>query len=605
MQQRMQRRTSQLEQALNNGDRLFPLEQTGGEIVIEALIRHGVEHVFGIPGGANLPIYDALPQYEKAGLIKHFLMGHEQGAVHAAEGYARATGKLGVCSATSGPGATNLVTGLQDAKSDSTPILAITGQVASHLIGTDAFQEADITGITRPCTKHNFLVRNIEELTFVLQEAMYIAETGRLGPVLVDLPKDISSKKTIPRWRNIEEIRKSLRGYNPYPEPKLDSLEKAFNFIKCSERPVLYVGGGVIAANASEALYKFATRMQIPVVSTFKALDSFPANHELALRAPGMHGSVAANYALNNADCVIALGARFDDRVTGKLSEFAQRAKVIHIDIDDSEIDKIKRTDVAIQNDIGIALYYLQKFAEMFSNQDRYAHWREQVRKWKDDWPLTYKKNIEEKIMPQFVIESLYEITKNQDVIIATGVGQHQMWVTQFYCFTKPRTFISSLGLATMGYGLPAAIGAQVACPNKLVIDVDGDGSFLMTQQELVVLGREQLPVKVLVIANRHLGMVKQWQTSYYNKNYSAVDIAYDRYPDFSKIAEGFGILGKRISKSREVVPAIEEMLSHSKPYVLHVDVDPDAEVYPMIGPGKSWKEIVYPFKPLPSIPEY
>ncbi len=588
---------------------------TGGAALLETLVRAGVTDIFGLPGGANLPIYDALPAFERAGVLKHHLVGHEQGAAHAAEGYARATGKLGVCFATSGPGATNLITGLQDAKSDSTPILAITGQVPTFLLGTDAFQETDIVGATRPCTKHNYLVSKSEDLVRTVQEAIYLATTGRPGPVLVDVPKDVSAAVITPRWFPAEEIAVGLPGYVPNLEQNLTGLDHALALLHGAHRPVIYAGGGIIAANAAHELYTFASTTHIPVITTFMALDSFPAQHELAFRAPGMHGSIAANYALNTADCILALGARFDDRVTGKMSEFAQRAKIIHVDIDAAELNKLKRVEVALQNDARTALAALIDETAKHPLDFQKTHaWREQVQEWKEGWPFTYEERAGY-IAPQRAIVELSRLTQNGDAIITTGVGQHQMWVTQFYHFSKPRTFISSLGLGTMGYGLPAAIGAQIARPDAQVIDVDGDGSFLMTLEELVVVGREQLPIKMLILDNQHLGMVAQWQRDFYSQNYSGVSVSHSsgtgkngsarqtRYPDFTTIAAGFGIPGERIGDPEQLVPALQRMLAHDGPYLLHLDVDPHAAVYPIIGPGKSWKDITYPFKPLPEIP--
>ncbi len=559
--------------------------RTGGEILIEALLRENVEVVFGIPGGAFLPTYDALPKYSK--LLRHVLVAHEQGGAHAAEGYARASGKVGVCFATSGPGGTNLVTGIADAKMDSTPLVAVTAQVGSKLIGSDAFQETDIVGVTRSITKHNYLVKDTHDLTRVIKEAFYLAGTGRPGPVLVDIPKDIQQIEIVPEFP--EKV--SMRGYNPDVKVDFSQIERAAEAIKHAKRPCIYAGGGVITSNASEELTKFVRKTKIPITTTLMGIGVFPENDPLSLKFPGMHGSIYATYAMNEADVLIAIGARFDDRVTGKLSEFVQGATIIHIDIDASEINKNKPADIPIQGDVKDALHALMSIIE----PGDYKAWHEQIAKWKRDFPFYYTQR-EGIITPQWVIEKLYEVTEGK-AILTTGVGQHQMWAAQFYTFTKPRTYVSSLGLATMGYGLPAAIGAQLAKPNDLVIDVDGDGSFLMTCHELCTIGREALPVKVLLLNNHHLGMVRQWQDDFYAQNYSSVFLGkateHD-YPNFAGVAEAFGIPSKRIRKPEEVQKALEEMVEFKGPYVLEVCVDPKQKVLPIVPPGGSWKDVIY-----------
>ena len=558
---------------------------SGGEIIVESLIREGVEVVFGIPGGAFLPTYDVLPKYSKQ--IRHILVAHEQGGAHAAEGYARASGKVGVCFATSGPGATNLVTGIADAKMDSVPLVAVTAQVTSTLIGTDAFQELDIVGVTRTITKHNYLVKHTEDVAQVMKEAFYIAGTGRPGPVLVDFPKDIQQNRVVANFPDKIE----MKGYHPEVKIDFSQIDKAAEAIKKAKRPCLYVGGGVISSNASKELFEFATKTNIPVTTTLMGLGAFPDNHRLSLKWPGMHGSVFATFAMNQADVLIAVGARFDDRVTGKLSEFAQGATVIHIDIDASEINKNKLANIPIQGDVKAALKALNAIV----SGGNYKAWHDTIKQWKEQYPFHYEKS-NTVIKPQWAIEKLYDVTEGK-AVLTTGVGQHQMWTAQFYTFTKPRTFISSLGLATMGFGLPAAIGAQFALPGQLVIDIDGDGSFLMTCHELCTIGREGLPVKVLLLNNHHLGMVRQWQEDFYAQNYCATYLGKKKdmdYPNYASIAEGFGIPSKRITNPADLPKAMEEMIAFNGPYVLEVMVDPTEKVLPIMPPGSGWKDVVY-----------
>ncbi len=560
-------------------------KRNGGEIIVESLLREGVEVVFGIPGGAFLPTYDVLPKYSK--LLNHVLVAHEQGGAHAAEGYARASGKVGVCFATSGPGATNLVTGIADARMDSVPMVAITAQVTGSLIGSDAFQETDIVGITRSITKHNYLVKRTEDLARVIKEAFHIASTGRPGPVLVDIPKDVQQNKIVPEYPDSV----NMRGYHPDVKMDFSQIERAAEAISKAKRPCLYVGGGVISGEASAELFEFATKANIPVTTTMMGIGAFPETNSLSLKWPGMHGAVYATFAINQADVLIAVGARFDDRVTGKLSEFAREATIIHIDIDASEINKNKIAHIPIQAHVKDALKALIPLVE----PGDYKEWHETIAKWKKQFPFYYE-HSDSVIKAQWAIEKLYDVTEGK-AVIATGVGQHQMWTGQFYTFTKPRTFISSLGLATMGFGLPAAIGAQYALPNQLVIDVDGDGSFLMTCHELCTIGRQGLPVKVLLLNNHHLGMVRQWQDDFYAQNYCATYLGKNNdmdYPNYAHIAEGFGIPNKRISKPGELVKAMEEMVSFNGPYVLEVMVNPKEKVLPIVPPGASWQDVVY-----------
>ncbi len=567
------------------GSESAKIKKSGGEILIESLIREGVHTVFGVPGGAFLPTYDVLPKYSKQ--LRHVLVAHEQGGAHAAEGFARASGKVGVCFATSGPGATNLVTGIADARMDSTPMVAITAQVASNLLGSDAFQETDIVGITRNITKQNYLVHKTEDLGRVLKEAFYIASTGRPGPVLVDIPKDVQANKVIP---NIPD-KVTMRGYNPEYPIDFSQMERAAEMIRKAKRPCIYAGGGVISGEASKELYDFAVKTNIPVTTTLMGLGAFPENHPLSLKWPGMHGAVYATFAMNNADVLITVGARFDDRVTGKLSDFAPGTTIIHIDIDASELNKNRKANLPIQGNVKDALRSLTEIVQ----PGDYKEWHETITRWKQQFPFYYEYS-DTVIKPQWAIESLHQVTEGK-AIIATGVGQHQMWTGQFYTFTKPRTFVSSLGLATMGYGLPAAIGAQMAMPNDLVIDIDGDGSFLMTCHELCTIGREGLPVKAMIMNNHHLGMVRQWQDDFYAQNYCATYLGKTDevdYPMNADIAKAFGIPSKRVSKPADLKKAIEEMITFNGPYVLEVMVDPKEKVLPIMPPGASWRDVIY-----------
>ena len=567
------------------------MPRKGADIVIEALKEEKVEVIFGLPGGAIMEVYDAL---YRDGSIKHILARHEQGAGHMAEGYAKATGKVGVAMTTSGPGATNIVTPIADAYMDSVPIVVITGQVPTHMIGNDAFQEVDIVGITRPITKHNFLVRDINELPLIIREAFYIARTGRPGPVLIDIPKDITQQLSDVPIPSLEEVKKSLPGYKPHVEGNIQQIKKAAQLIMEAKRPVLYVGGGAVNAEAQEELVELAELMKIPVTTTTQGKGAFPETHPLSLRMLGMHGTYYANMAVYNSDLLIAVGARFDDRVTGKIDEFAPDAKIIHIDIDPASISKNIVVDVPIVGDVKIVLRKLinelkRKGAKILYPEDR-EKWLEQIEKWKKLHPLTYR-NSKKVIKPQYVIEQIYEATKG-DAIIVPGVGQHQMWAAMFFKFSYPRQFLNSGGLGTMGFGLPAGIGAKIGRPEKEVFVVDGDGSFVMTMQEIITAVQYKVPVRVAIINNAYLGMVRQWQELFYDKRYSEVDLAVQ--PDFVKLAEAMGAVGFRAEKPKEVREIIEEALKiEDKPVIMDFVVDREENVLPMVPPGKSYKDMI------------
>ncbi len=567
------------------------MSRKGADIVIETLKEERVEVIFGLPGGAIMEVYDAL---YRDGTIKHILARHEQGAGHMAEGYAKATGKVGVAMTTSGPGATNIVTPIADAYMDSVPLVVITGQVPTHMIGNDAFQEVDIVGITRPITKHNFLVRDIDELPLVLREAFYIARTGRPGPVLVDIPKDITQQLSDVKIPTLEEVKKSLPGYKPHVEGNIQQIKKAAKLIMEAKRPVLYVGGGAVNAEAQEELIELAELMKIPVTTTTQGKGAFPEDHPLSLRMLGMHGTYYANMAVYNSDLLIAVGARFDDRVTGKIDEFAPEAKIIHIDIDPASISKNIIVDVPIVGDVKIVLRKLineikRKGAKVLHLEER-ERWIQQIEKWKKLHPLTYK-NSKKVIKPQYVIEQIYEATKG-DAIIVPGVGQHQMWAAMFYKYSYPRQFLNSGGLGTMGFGLPAGIGAKIGRPEKEVFVVDGDGSFVMTMQEIITAVQYRIPVRVAIINNAYLGMVRQWQELFYDKRYSEVDLSLQ--PDFVKLAEAMGAIGFRAEKPKDVREILEESLKiEDKPVIMDFVVDREENVLPMVPPGKSYREMI------------
>lgn len=561
------------------------MQATGAYILLESLKREGVDVLFGYPGGAVIDIYDELPRHPH---IRHILTRHEQGAVHAADGYARASGKVGTCLVTSGPGATNTVTGIATAYCDSIPMVIITGQVPTGLIGNDAFQEVDIVGITRPCTKHNFLVKRVEDLALTIRQAFYLARTGRPGPVLIDLPKDVVQAVTEFEWP--DEI--SMRSYNPTYKPNIYQLRRASEQIAASRKPLLLCGGGVIMSNASEVIKEMAKTLQIPVVSTLMGLGSFPSTDPLFLGMVGMHGTYAANMALNNADLLICAGARFDDRVTGKLAAFASKAKIIHIDIDPTSIRKNVQVEVPVVGDCRLALKEILDICKSrYASHDwkkEHEDWVQETAHWKEEQPLTWQPG--EKIKPQQVIEALRHLTRGE-AIITTEVGQHQMWAAQFYSFTEPRTLLTSGGLGTMGYGFPAAIGAQLALPDKMVITVAGDGSIQMNIQELATAVANKLPVKVVILNNGHLGMVRQWQELFYNRNYSSTNM--EAQPDFVKLAEAYGAEGYRIEKPEDLLPELEKALSTPNPAFIDVRVEREENVYPMVPTGAALDEML------------
>jgi len=553
------------------------MKMNGAKILIECLKRENVEVMFGYPGGQVLPIFDQL--YDAP--IKFVLTRHEQAAAHAADGYARATGKVGVCLATSGPGATNLVTGIATAYMDSIPMVAITGQVKSSLIGNDAFQEADITGITRPITKHNYLVEDIKDLARVMKEAFHIASTGRPGPVLVDIPSDIQMQET--EFDYPEKVQ--IRGYNPTYNGHPGQIKRAARAIGESKRPILYVGGGAIACDAADEVYKLATKNDIPVTMTLLGLGAFPMTHSLALGMLGMHGTAYANHAIMDSDLIIAVGARFDDRVTGKLDAFAPHASVIHIDIDPASVSKTVDVDIPIVGDAAIVLKQLNKMVKKPDTKE----WLKTIDGWKRTYPMKYKDD--EKLRPQYVVEQIYEATKG-DAIICTEVGQNQMWAAQYFKFTKPRTIISSGGLGTMGYGFPAAIGAKLGRPKMPVFDVAGDGSIQMNIQELATAVIEKIPVKIAILNNSCLGMVRQWQELFYGKRYSYTKLC-EGCPDFVKLAESYGAVGMKITKKKDVRKAIDKALKIDNTVIMDFRIEQEENVFPMVPAGEAINKMI------------
>lgn len=563
---------------------------TGAQSLIRSLELAGVDTIFGIPGGAILPAYDPLMDSKK---VRHILVRHEQGAGHAAEGYALATGKVGVCMATSGPGATNLVTPIADAHMDSVPMVAITGQVPSKAIGTDAFQEADIRGITFPITKHNYLVTNPADIPKAIHEAFHIASTGRPGPVLVDISKDALNKVADFVWPS--EI--NLPGYRPTTKPNNKQVREAASLILFSKKPVLYIGGGVIKASAHKELLELATITQIPVVTTLMARGAFPDSHPQHLGMPGMHGTVAAVGSLQQSDLLIALGTRFDDRVTGDLSSFAPDAKIIHADIDPAEIGKNRFVDIPIVGDAKEII--LQLVAAIKDEQGKgsvgdYEAWWSTLNHLRETYPLGYDLPIDGSLSPQYVIERLSDIT-GPDAIYTAGVGQHQMWAAQFVKYEKPGTWLNSGGLGTMGFAVPAAMGAKVGMPDTTVWAIDGDGCFQMTNQELATCSINNIPIKVALINNSSLGMVRQWQTLFYNERYSNTDLQSHRFPDFVKLAEAYGCYGLRCESPEEVDSVIEKALGiNDAPVVIDFQVNKDAMVWPMVAAGSSNSDIKY-----------
>ncbi|MHB1629929.1 MAG: biosynthetic-type acetolactate synthase large subunit [Bacilli bacterium] len=549
--------------------------RTGADLLCSLLRQAGVEVIFGYPGGAVLPIYDAL--YSSS--LRHILTRHEQGAIHAAEGYARVTGRPGVVLATSGPGATNLVTGIADAYMDSTPLVVLTGQVATESIGRDAFQEADIVGITMPITKHNYQVRDIAALPQVVADAFHIATSGRPGPVLIDLPKSVTGGPA----QDAALPAPGARGYHVPGAPSEEALAAMRDAVSQARKPLLYVGGGIISAGAAETLREFARVNELPVASTLLGLGGFPAHDELFVGMLGMHGTYAANQAITNCDLLIALGVRFDDRVTGKLQRFSPHSKKIHVDIDPAEIGKNVPVDIAVVADVGLALQAL--LPDRLSADT--GPWRAQIASWKEEWPLRYRVD-ETNLKPQEVIELIAKRTRGE-AIVTTEVGQHQMWAALFYPFSEPRKFVTSGGLGTMGYGFPSALGAQVALPGATVVCIAGDASFQMNIQELQTIVEYALPVKVAVINNRFLGMVRQWQQFFYDRRYAESRIS---SPDFVKVATAYGVLGLRAATRAEAEAAIEQAFAHDGPVVIDFIVQEEENVFPMVPPGKGTDEM-------------
>ena len=574
---------------------------SGADIVVQSLVNHGVTTVFAYPGGASMPLHQALTRFRDK--VRVVLPRHEQGGGFAAQGYARSTGKVGVCFATSGPGATNLVTAIADAKLDSIPMLAITGQVGTSVIGSDAFQETPIVEVCRSVTKHHYLVTDVNDLARVMREAYHVATTGRPGPVLIDLPKNVQLAQTVPDYG----VAMDLPGYRGEP-PRAGAteLEAVAAAIKYSKRPVIYAGGGVIASDAADELYNLVAKTGIPVTTTLMGLGGFPGDHPLFLDMLGMHGSVYSNLAVSEADLLLAFGVRFDDRVTGKVSEFAKHGKIVHIDIDPSEINKIKEATIPVISDVRYALAELNKIVE--APQQDLGDWHKRIEAWKKADPFKYDENYQG-ILPQHAIQELWKLTRDRETIIATGVGQHQMWAAQFYKYRRPRTWMSSSGLGTMGFGLPAAIGAKVAHPDKLVVDIDGDGSFLMNIQEMATCHCEKVPVKVLLLNNQHLGMVVQWEDRFHASNRAHTYLGpvdhpeaigrgkgigpEERYPDFITIAKGFGWNARHVMKKSELADGLKEMIESPDPFLLDVAVPYQEHVLPMIPSGMTVRELI------------
>ncbi|MCU0959345.1 MAG: biosynthetic-type acetolactate synthase large subunit [Pirellulaceae bacterium] len=574
---------------------------SGADILVKSLVDHQVEVLFAYPGGASMPIHQALTRY--ADRVRTVLPRHEQGGGFAAQGYARSTGKPGVCMATSGPGATNLVTAIADAKLDSVPLIAITGQVATPVIGSDAFQETPIVEVCRGITKHHYLVTDVNEIARVVREAFHIATTGRPGPVLVDLPKDVQMSTCVPRW----DVPMNLPGYDGRRrEPPAEQIQQIAAAIKLAKRPVIYCGGGVVSANASEDLREFVRLTGIPVVMTIMGLGAYPNDDPLSLDMLGMHGSVYGNRAVRDCDLLLALGVRFDDRVTGKLSEFAKHAKIVHVDVDPSELNKNKPAHIPVVGDVQLTLRALNRLVG--SVRREIAGWVDQCLQWKSDFPFKYNEQFDG-ILQQHAIATLWEKTRDRKTIITVGVGQHQMWVAQFYKFRHPRSWLSSSGLGTMGFGLPSAMGAQVAHPDALVVDIDGDGSFQMNIQELATCYCEQLPVKVLLLNNQHLGMVVQWEDRFMAGNRAHTYLgpiqhaeargngqglyAAERYPDYVAIAKGYGCGAATVSRKTDLADALDEMLAYEGPFVLDVQVPYMEHVLPMIPSGHTVDDMI------------
>jgi len=557
---------------------------TGAEALIKSLEMEGVDVLFGYPGGVVLPIYAALFDCKT---IRHVLVRHEQCAGHAADAYARATGKVGVCLVTSGPGATNLVTGLANAWMDSTPMVAITGQVATNVLGTDAFQEADITGITLPITKHSYLVKDVSQLPTIIREAFQLAKSGRPGPVLIDMPVDMSKAEI--DFKYPEDL--TIPGYKPTYKGHAKQIKEAAKLLAGAHKPIIYAGGGITHSEAWDELRKLAETVQIPVTTTLMGKGVFPDDHDLSLRMLGMHGTRYANYAIMDSDVILAIGVRFDDRVTGKVSTFAPHATIIHVDIDPAEISKNVRVDVPIVGDAKTVLKDLvtavQKIEQPHGDKTK---WHELIARWKEAYPLHYHQNGV--IRPEYVVDTINKVTKGRETIITTGVGQNQMWAAQFYSANTPRGFITSGGLGTMGFGLPAAVGAQVGKPDSVVIDIDGDGSIQMVSQELATVAANKLPIIIAILNNRFLGMVRQWQELFYDHRYSSVDLDVGT-PDFVKLAEAYGIKGVRVEKIEDVEPTLKEAIEARKPILIDFMVAREENVYPMVAPGASIDEML------------
>jgi acetolactate synthase I/II/III large subunit len=567
----------------------------GAEILVAAMEREGVEVIFAYPGGASMPIHQALTRSSR---IRTILPRHEQGGSFAAEGYARATGKPGVCMATSGPGATNLVTGIADAYMDSIPVVAITGQVPQEMIGRGAFQETDVFGMTLPIVKHSYLVMDIREIPRVVKEAFHIARTGRPGPVVIDVPKNIQNQTAQP----VFPTELTLRGYQLPPKADPVALNEIIGLIKSAKKPMIYAGGGIISADATADLLEFAERTQIPVATTLMGIGGFPESHPLSLKWLGMHGTVYANCAVNESDLLLAVGVRFDDRVTGKVEKFAEHGTIVHIDIDFSELNKNKVVKLPVHSDVKYALGELNRLLQAGGFERRsdgstpFEPWMKKIHRWKERYPLDFE-DTDEAILPQHVIRLLYEMT-NGEAIITTGVGQHQMWAGQYYDFNKPRQFLTSAGLGAMGFGFPAAMGAKVAFPDQQVIDVDGDGSFLMNIQELACAHVEGIAAKVIILNNQHLGMVVQWEDRFYNSNRGHTFLGDPRdreriYPDYVEICRGFGVNCERVIDKKDLRPALERMLKSNECYILDVMVPYTEHVMPMIPSGKTYRDII------------
>ncbi|MDR2438657.1 MAG: biosynthetic-type acetolactate synthase large subunit [Planctomycetaceae bacterium] len=579
-------------------------KMSGADILIQSLINNGVTTIFAYPGGFSIPLHQAMTRFRDK--VRVVLPRNEQGGGFAAQGFARATGRVGVCMATSGPGATNFVTTIADAKMDSIPLIAITGQVSTDYIGSDAFQETPMVEVCRSITKHHYLVTNVNDLTRIVREAVYIATTGRPGPVLIDIPRNIQVAQCIPNF----DVSMNLPGYSGEIEsPAGTLLDRIIEVIRKAKRPVIYAGGGIVSSGAATELLKLAEKTQIPVTTTMMGLSIFPRGHELALGMIGMHGTAYANHAVYESDLLLALGVRFDDRVTGKPSEFAKQAVIVHVEIDPSEINKVKEAHFPIIGDVKIVLQEILDRLKSYTPAPELKDWHRKIDDWKKEMPLSYNKNSPN-IVPQYAIEELWKATQDRETIIATGVGQHQMWSTQYYRFVKPRTWISSAGLGTMGFGLPAAMGAKLACPEKLVIDIDGDGSFQMNIQEMATCYCEKIPVKVMLLNNQHLGMVVQWEDRFHQSNRAQTYLGpidnpetfgkgtgispAVRYPDYVTIAKGYGWEALHISDKPQLPEAIKQMINSPNPFLLDIVIPYQEHVLPMIPAGTTVQDMIY-----------